>query len=295
MLQKVFASYIKLQQTGFKWDLSCQNKLHKDVEFVLFTPFIKVDSDEAEKLCGKFTSRTGNVSMLCRYCQCPTKDSDKPFARYEVKNVPLIKGMTEADDVEGLRKLPQHCIKNLMYNIRFRLHNNHGIHGACPMDMLHALLLGMFRCIRDCFFEQIGPNSKLSDELNAWARQYGNFISWQSDRDFPKTRFASGILRGKLNAKDFPGILLCMAITLRCGAVRRLLPRRRCTLFNNNVLNNWQLLIDTLTSMGTMVKKQPNGNRSCQKIGIKTSLSNVFNEESGTSCTRNGIKNYQVP
>ena len=47
MLQKVFASYIKLQKTGFKWDLSYKNKLHKDVEFVLFTPFIKVDSDEA--------------------------------------------------------------------------------------------------------------------------------------------------------------------------------------------------------------------------------------------------------
>ena len=246
MLQKVFASYIKLQKTGFKWDLSYKNKLHKDIEFVLFTPFIKVDSDEAKKLCGKFTSRTGNVSMLCRYCQCPTKDSDKPFARYEVKNVPLIKGMTEADDVEGLRKLSQHCIKNSMYNIRFGLHNNHGIHGACPMDMLHALLLGMFRYIHDCFFEQIGPNSKLSDELNAWARQYGDFISRQSDRNFPKTRFASGILRGKLNAKDFPGILLCMAVTLWCGAVRQLLPRRRCTLFNNNVLKDWQLLIDTL-------------------------------------------------
>ena len=36
MLQKVFVSYIKLQQTGFKWDLSYQSKLHKDVEFVLF-------------------------------------------------------------------------------------------------------------------------------------------------------------------------------------------------------------------------------------------------------------------
>ena len=255
MLQKVFASYIKLQKTGFKWDPSYKNKLHKDIKFVLFTLFIKVDSDEAEKLCGKFTSRTGNVSMLCRYCQCPTKDSDKPFVRYEVKNVPLIKGMTEADNVEGLRKLSQHCIKNLMHNIRFGLHNNHGIHGACPMDMLHALLFGMFRCIRDCFFEQIGPNSKLSDELNAWARQYGDFISRQSDRDFPKKSFASGILRGKLNAKDFPRILLCMAITLRCGAVRRLLPRRRHTLFNNNVLNDWQLLIDTLLQWEQWIKR----------------------------------------
>jgi hypothetical protein len=42
MLEVMLKSYIKLQQMGFIWDLSYQNKVYKDIEFVLFTPFIKV-------------------------------------------------------------------------------------------------------------------------------------------------------------------------------------------------------------------------------------------------------------
>ena len=52
MLDKVFESYIKLQNSGFLWDLYYKNQMYYNAEFVLFTPFIKVDSDEAEKLCG---------------------------------------------------------------------------------------------------------------------------------------------------------------------------------------------------------------------------------------------------
>ena len=148
--------------------------------------------------------------------------------------------------VEELRLLSQHCINNSMYKLRFGLHNLQGIHGACPMDMLHALLLGIFRYTRDCFFEQIGVSSKLSDDFNAHARQHGDLISRQSDRDFPKTRFASGTLRGKLNAKDFPGILLCMSAAFRCRKVRLLLPKKRRSLFQDGVLNDWQLLVDVL-------------------------------------------------
>ena len=38
-----------------------------DLEFVLFTPFLKVDGKEGDKLYAKYTTRTGNVSNLCRY------------------------------------------------------------------------------------------------------------------------------------------------------------------------------------------------------------------------------------
>ena len=38
--------------------------MYNDIEFVIFTPFFKVDGDEADKLCGKYTSRTHNVAQL---------------------------------------------------------------------------------------------------------------------------------------------------------------------------------------------------------------------------------------
>ena len=246
MLDKMFESYVKLQNTGFKWDLKYRGKVYRDVEFVLFTPVLKLDSDEAEKICGKFTSRAGKVKNLCRYCECTTDDTDDPFANYPMKTKAKIKSMCDNNDVEGLLNISQHCIKNSMNKIRFGYHNVRGIHGVCPMDMLHALLLGIFKYIRDCFFQQIGPDSKLADDINACACQYGEFISRQSDRDFPTTRFNNGVRRGKLNAKDFPGISLCLAVTLRCHTIRSQLPKRKQNMRVLGAVEDWQMLIESL-------------------------------------------------
>ena len=89
-----------------------------------------------------------------------------------------------------------------MYKLRFGSHNKQGIHGACPVDMLHAILLGIFKYTRDCFFEQIGNKSKTAEKINAYSMEYGSLLSRQSDRDFPVTRFANGIQRGKLMAQE---------------------------------------------------------------------------------------------
>ena len=45
MLKVVLESYVKLQKTGFVWDLRYNNKVYKDIEFVLYTPFMKTDSE----------------------------------------------------------------------------------------------------------------------------------------------------------------------------------------------------------------------------------------------------------
>ena len=43
MIAVLLESYVKIQETGFVWDLHYRNNVYKDVEFVLFTPFFKVD------------------------------------------------------------------------------------------------------------------------------------------------------------------------------------------------------------------------------------------------------------
>ena len=246
MLAKVIRKYLELQESGFKWDLFYNGTCHKNVEFVLFTPFLKLDSDEAEKICGKYTSRSGNVKCLCRYCECPTEDTDKPYIQYSMKTTAKISSMVADRDLDGLRGLSQQDIDNSMYKIRFGTHNNQGVHGACPMEMLHALLLGIFRYIRDCFFEQIGPDSQLADEINAYAREIGEYLGRQSQRDLPRTKFANGIRKGKLNAKDFPGILLCMACVLRCSGGRRELYKHRGHFKEEGVLQDWLHVVETL-------------------------------------------------
>ena len=149
MLDVIFAHYAKLQETGFVWDLFYQNELIEDVQFVLFTPFMKLDTAEAEQLCGKYGSRSGNVKCICRYCECPTDEADDPFAEYRLKKMANIQRLVDNNDLEALKEVSQQNIQNACYKLRFGSHNTVGVHGACPMEMLHQILLGAFKYARE--------------------------------------------------------------------------------------------------------------------------------------------------
>ena len=247
MLAKILVSYVKLQESGFRWDLHYKKNVYPDIEFVLYTPFLKLDGDEAEKLCGKYTSRGANVAQLCRYCECPTDESDDPLANYPYKTKAKILGLTDAEATEALQAMSQQLIRNATYVLRFGTQTLRSIHGACPMEMLHAMLLGIFKYVRDCLFAQLGPTSQLAADFNALAQMYGDLLSRQSDRDLPKTRFNQGIVRGKLMAKEFPGILLCIAAVLRSTEGTKLLLRKKPGTFAQpGVLADWRLLVETL-------------------------------------------------
>ena len=152
MLDCLLTSYVEVQNNGFIWDLRYRGKTCNDIEFVPFLMFVKCDTDEADLLCGSYKSRTANVAQLCRYCTCPTNESDLVYANYPVKTVPMIQELVAAQNFDGLKKLSQQMIRNAWYKIRFHPYNKQGIHGACPSEMLHALLLGVFKYTRECFF-----------------------------------------------------------------------------------------------------------------------------------------------
>ena len=140
MLEVVLKSYIELQETGFSWDLCYKAMVYEKIEFVLFTPFVRVDGKEADKLCGKYLSRTSNVAHLCRYCMCPTSKSDDPLADYPLKTTEKIARLVRKNNEEALQQMSQHNIDNAMYKLRFGCHNKEGIHGACLVEMLYAIL-----------------------------------------------------------------------------------------------------------------------------------------------------------
>ena len=247
MVAKVLEDYLKIQESGFVWDLQYNGKVYKDVEFVLFTPFLKLDSDEADKLTGKYTARSGNVGHLCRYCMCPTSETDSVLANYPYKTVQQMKELVEDGNVEALRQMSQQYIRNAFHDVRFGMHHDRGIHGSCPMEMLHALLLGIFKYIRDMFFEHIGPKSQAAQEINALAKEYGELLTHKSDRDLPKTKFNRGIQAGKIMAKEFRGILLCIAAVLRSSLGYRLLTRNAGSNWAKPGFHeDWILLVETL-------------------------------------------------
>ena len=133
----------------------------------------------------------------------------------------------EESNTERLREMSQICAKNAFHGLRFGMHNDRGIHGACPWDLLHAVLLGIFKYVRDCLFEQLGPTSATSQEVNSLAQEVGNLLARQSDRNKPRTKFAKGIAKGKLMAKEYTGVLLVIAAVLQCEKGRELLSGAR--------------------------------------------------------------------
>jgi len=244
MLDCLLESYKDVQKSGFIWDLRYRGRTYKDVEFVPFVMFIKCDTDEGDQLCGAYTSRGNGVSQLCRRCTCPTLESDLVRVEYPPKTTKMISSLVEAGDGDALRVLSQQNIKNAWYQIRFHPSTAQGIHGACPSEMLHAILLGIFKYTRDCFFAQIGKTSGLADAIDDLSQNIGDHFGRQSERDMPKCKFKQGIRRGKIMAKEFRGILLVMAAILRCRKGRDLLRNNQS--FQDDDQKDWVLLVETL-------------------------------------------------
>jgi hypothetical protein len=245
ILDVIMESFRDVLQNGFIWDLRYRGKTYKNIEFVPYVVFVKCDTDEADLLCGSFKTRTGNVKNLCRYCTCPTQESDLVNVNFPFKTVSMLTPAVFNNDIEGLWAISQQCIDNAFYKIRFSPESSRGIHGACPMELLHMMLLGIFKYTRNCFFEQIGNSSKLADEINALAQIYGVRFGRQAGRDLPKCRFTNGIQAGKIMAKEFRGILLVMAAVLRSDQGVACLKTNKN--FNSDgQIKDWLLLVEML-------------------------------------------------
>ena len=245
MLSFALKSLVDLQERGFIWDTAAYGNLFRGLEFVPFVLNVKCDTEEGDLLCGKYLVRTQNVANICRYCVCPTANADNPNAEYRFKTPKMIQKLIDKGDLEGLQQISQQNIKNAWYPLRFHAANDRGIHGACPSEMLHAILLGIFKYVRNIFFIYIGEESKLAEDINGLASVYGKYLKHQSDRDLPDTHFAKGIQKGKLMAKQYRGVLLLIAVVIRSSLGRKLLMVRK-KFKKENGLRDWTLLVELL-------------------------------------------------
>lgn len=245
MLTAILESFVELQHTGFVWDLVYKGRVYRNIEFVLFVPFVKCDTEEADLLCGKYLVRNRNISHICRYCHCPTEKADDPRSKFPLKKQDEIQKLIDKGDLKVLQSISQQSIQNAWYNVTFHQANKCGIHGACPSEKLHAIQLGIFKYIRDIFFDRMGKTSELAETVNGLAAIYGKLLTRQSERDLPNTNFSKGIQKGKLMARDYRGVLLILAAVLRSTKGRDLLFKRK-KLGGKNGLRDWTLLVELM-------------------------------------------------
>jgi hypothetical protein len=147
--------------------------------------------------------------------------------------------------IEQLQEISQHQIKNTWYKCHFNLANDRGIHGACPSEMPHAMQLGIFKYSHDIFFDFIGNDAAIAQEINGLAKIYSKLIARQSERSLPATHFSKGIKDGKLMAKDYRGVLLIMAAVLVSTCGRKMLSTKQK--FKKEARkDDWILLVELL-------------------------------------------------
>jgi hypothetical protein len=156
----------------------------------------------------------------------------------------MMKAFIDANDFETLTSLSQHHIQNAFYKIRFSPVNNRGIHGGTASEMLHAILLGTFMMVRDVSFEQLGDKSVHAQDFEGMAMLYGLHFKRQSERDMPKCSFTGGIREGKLNAKEYRGILLVMAAVFRSAKGRSNLRKHKA--FTPQKIQDWLELLEII-------------------------------------------------
>ena len=203
MLSVILDSYKQLQHRGMIWDMvGTKLKSTPDIHFMFYIPMVRCDTEEADQLCGKYKPRTRNIRQLCRQCEVPTLDADNHLANYRAKTQTRIQKLVRQHKLDQLQQMSQRHLKNAWHDLRFQLGNDHGIHGACPSEMLHQMQLGIFKYCRDIFFLQLGESAQVAFDVNGLARIYGKLLSHQSDRSLPSTNFSQGIRGARLMAKD---------------------------------------------------------------------------------------------
>ena len=270
ILAAILKSYRAMEKDGMVWDYKYRGKIYKNVELVFFVAFVKCDTAEADKLCGHYESRSKGIQQLCWYCTTKNQDTDKIDPCYVMKTQPMIKRLVEKNDEEALKRLSQQNIKNAFYDIRMGQHSDQGIHGACPMELLHDLLLGVFKYMRDCFLIQIGLTAKVASDINALAKLLGKIFARQSERDRPKTNFAKGIFAGKIMGKEFLGVLLLIAAILQTEKGKQLLNSVRGGNFKEDFQrNDWALLVESLLQWEAYLKQDQMEHRHVVRLKKK--------------------------
>ena len=255
---------------GFLWDLPYKGVLYKDIHYKLFIPYVKCDTKEAEDLCGKYGMRQGGVKCLCRYCDIPLAMGDRHLHHCRYKTEPQIKNLVNKADLNGLKQLSQHYLWNAFWDLPFNEGNKRGIHGACPMDMLHAIQLGIFKYLRTIFFEMIGTSSAAAKDINGLSKEYGRCFSRQSDASIPNARFSKGIQEGKLMGKEYRGVLLLMLVMLHCGAGRAILKRGRASqLKEDHVISDWSMVVELLLLWEAFLHEEEMSVRDIKKLQLK--------------------------
>ena len=214
------SGFLRSQKHGFRWNLRYNGAIHPIV-FHPFVPFIIGDTEGHDRLCGHYTARFSQVQQLCRICECPTNFTGYSKSKFPHRLPRKMDTLVRKGLTGELQLLSQNYLKNGFAGVRFGMHNQRGIFGACPGEMLHLISLGWFKYCLQAFSAQAGPKSSALRGYDQLCAKLGTKLSRQSDRDVPRTNFPKGFSSGSnLMGHEMAGCLLVKLFALHTTCFR---------------------------------------------------------------------------
>ena len=233
-LDAAFASFKRQCQTTTVFKRLPWNGDVHEVKMKFAVAFVIGDTEQHDKFCCRFQSRSMGTICVCRHCNCPTKDLVNPSAQQQTqlwtpKSYEVPECYPGGKQKEYWKNLSHHNVKNAFHSLDFGA-NIHNTHFASPGESLHMMQLGNAKRAVESFARSVssmpptekgnnppkkGNQKEAFTQFSTLALNYGHSLSHQSDRHFPRLRFTSEILNScKKNGKDHPGMILCTVVAL---------------------------------------------------------------------------------
>jgi hypothetical protein len=134
ILGVMLASVVRLQRKGgVPFSFTYRGKQY-DANLKVFLMFIIGDTKGHDKLCGRYNSRALQAKQI------PTMDCDNAFYPWQHVKPDVVHSLVVSNDLEGLKAMSQHPLKNAFYNSKLDIGRNpRGIHGMTPGEPLHFI------------------------------------------------------------------------------------------------------------------------------------------------------------
>ena len=260
------SGYLDLQRTGLKWNLSFCGKSFP-VVLHPFIPFIIGDTEGHDALCGYYKSRTSGVAQLCRGCKCPTMISGYSKARDYARRKPkIINKLVREKNLPELKAMSQQYLNNAFDNVRLGMHNDCGIFGACPGEILHLIVIGWFKNVVDSFFIQITKDSVLAKKYDRLLMDsINNCLRRQSDCNVLSTSTKKGFSStANIPGHEYAGCMIVMLILFYTSRFREIFKKSRASgkvsdkdkaLSNPVFVKDWRTLVSLLLEWHAWLKQ----------------------------------------
>lgn len=215
ILSVILQEFGEIQSGGnIRYDLKYKNSTYK-LNFIPVLGPIIGDTVGHDVLVGRYCGRT-NVTRICRYCDCHYDNSDNADYKFQyTKQNDIQKLYVESckDSKEKLNNISYHHVRNSLHTI-YNGSDERGIHGLCPVELLHCMRLGILKIAVECFSDLFTQSyiDKFDKLLSIISRQ----LRHQSYRGLPKISFSGSIMNLKRKTADeWTGTIFLISASLQ--------------------------------------------------------------------------------